>query len=917
MAFDIDSLNGQWHHIIHEFTGYSPTTKAGQPCPICSEPGDSKSNRFHYTNKHGNGTWLCRQCTPDGSDGLGLIARLNREDRKVTFGKIARKYDREDAPKYPKAEPEPEFIPAAASAEWDGKTLANKPGKKYDFSHRWKWNNTDGSHYGYVARLEFEKDGDKTKLCWQILHGYYEDQPDTIGWMQVAMNPKPLFGYPSCGLQGIDPNYIVIVEGEKTCMTAKQLLGPDYLVLCCQGGSSNVRSSDFKPLVDFAYSRELPIIAWGDNDEAGDKYADNIQSRLIECNTLSKKIRFEDKPAGWDAADASEDEAEKIKAAIMEAVSSKVEVKPEKNASDNTIAEKESVPASSTKSIDQLLRHVNPLGVCEGQYLFYPKNLKHVMAFSASAIMQAANMISVVGEDMLTDFFPKRDEEGVVVGYNTSAASKYLIRVCHDRGTYDPDLMRGIGTWKDSGKIVVNTGAGLVVDRAEVCYDDFKSNYTYAQPGTEKIKLGAELTAEDIEVIREVIYNFNWARPYHAHLMLGALVQAPIAAALRWRAHIWLIGAQGSGKSFFQSSFVRAILGQLCINFGGETTAAGVRQALKHNPFVVSFDEAEVRSDKDAKRMKDIISLARISSSDENTVVKGSATGDAMEYRCQSPFIMSSIKSCLREESDIARFAVVELSQPENTNEARESFARIKDLCYRIDAGFSERFIATCINKLPEIEQMIREVDIELAKKDLNARTRDQYGQLIGCAKLFAPDICLDDFDETLDEAREHTADQEPLRALNELLSYDIRIPSRYGDKTVTIAKAIELSCRLIELEDGFESEEIAERLYKYGMKVEDSYLWIANSCSEIEKILGYTDWNKLFKIIDGVEASRNTGCFGSRTYKSRYVKVPLDLLKKEEGSSTPFIKNQPRSSKINPVHQGLMNEIPLGDVGF
>jgi len=278
---------------------------------------------------------------------------------------------------------------------------------------------------------------------------------------------------------------------------------------------------------------------------------------------------------------------------------------------------------------------------------------------------------------------------------------------------------------------------------------------------------------------------------------------------------------------------------------------------------------------------------------------------------------MSSIKSCLREESDIARFAVVELSQPENTNEARESFARIKDLCYRIDAGFSERFIATCINKLPEIEQMIREVDIELAKKDLNARTRDQYGQLIGCAKLFAPDICLDDFDETLDEAREHTADQEPLRALNELLSYDIRIPSRYGDKTVTIAKAIELSCRLIELEDGFESEEIAERLYKYGMKVEDSYLWIANSCSEIEKILGYTDWNKLFKIIDGVEASRNTGCFGSRTYKSRYVKVPLDLLKKEEGSSTPFIKNQPRSSKINPVHQGLMNEIPLGDVGF
>lgn len=889
MAFDINSLNGQWHHLIREFTGFDPYAAGrqgqNQPCPICGG-----QNRFFYTNKHDNGTWGCRQCTPDGSDGIGLIAGITRADRKTVFAKIAKKYDRADRPKYEKAEPAPKFTYEPTSGEWDGKTLINKPGIKYDFSHVWKWNNPDGSILGYVARLEFKKGGEYTKLCWQILPGFFDNgQEAKHGWYQASINPKPLFGYPSGGLGSINPKYIVIVEGEKTCMAAKKLLGQDYLVLACQGGSSNVKATDFKPLVEFAKEHQLPIVAWGDSDEAGDKYAAEV-AKVTGATSIDRNKYLPDTPEGWDLADANEEDADIYKDVIsltLEDPERTLElIINDADAEDDSDSEPGSLPSINTLaglSLDELLRHVNPLGVYEGRYVFYPKNLKCVMFIPASAMLQNATMLSIVGEKQLYEFFPKVDPETEEVkGYNAAAAGRYFMKQCHARGTYDPDCMRGIGIWKDRKRLVVNTGSKLVVDGESVAYDDFKSRYTYAQPGIGKIKLAPVANDADLALVRDVIYNFNWAKPYHAHLMLGALVQAPIAAALRWRAHVWLIGAQGSGKSFFQASFIRALLGQLCINFGGETTAAGVRQALKHNPFAVSFDEAEVRSEADAKRMKDIISLARISSSDENTVVKGSATGDAMEFRCQSPFIMSSIKPYLREESDIARFAQLELAQPGNSDADREAFIRVQLLCEEIDEDFSARWVAFCISMLEQVETNMKIVRAALIKKNLSPRTIDQYGQLIACAMVVCPDINLNDFDETLEEAREHTADREPLSALNKLLGADIRVPSKFGDKTMTIRHAVSLAGKGYLIDDALTPEDIEERLAKYGLKVGGKCLYIASRSDEIEKILGFPEWNKLLKIIDGVEPGRNAMSFGSRDYKCRYVKIPFDIFASE-----------------------------------
>jgi hypothetical protein len=908
MDFDFKELDGRWLHILTDF-GINVTTKPGQPCPICGG-----KDRFHYTNKHGNGTYICRQCTPEGGSGFKLLTKVKNWDNQETGKQLRERYGSQGAKKvmYEKKE-EPvadKFIRVPTVLIWDGKTLANKD-KSYKFAYNWIWRNPDSSTFGYVARLEFsDKEAKKQKkMIWQIHHGYFESNPDNIGYHQVSMSPKPLFGY---SIDGLTEEFkaVILCEGEKTCMALKKLIAAfatDYLILCCQGGAAQINSTDFKPVVDYIAEKLIPVYIWPDNDDTGFKHAEKLTEIFPEALTFSSEALEEigckySPEHGDDAADL-ESLAERDLEMLIDCA--------DNSAYENAIEAKEVIPETKKQA---LLKHVNPLGVYEGNYAFYPKSLRSIKVISANNLLQEATMLSIIDEDMLYKHFPKIDKEtGATVGYNAKKAGVFLMNECHKRGLCDPERIRGIGVWKDGGRIVVNTGAALVVAGENFGYDDFKSNYTYAQPGLEKIKLGAVCSEDEIKLIKDIVYGFNWAKPYHAHLMLGALVQAPIASAFRWRAHVWLTGAQGTGKSTLQSFVIKPLLGNLGKSFAGATTAAGIRQSLKCDPLAVCFDEAEVRSEADVKRIKEIISLARISSSDEQSVVKGSASGNAVEYHCQSPFILSSIKPFLKEESDIARFALLELSQPGNSPEDAEAFKVLETSCMEIDEPFSERWIGSCIEALPRIEQNRIPVRSAMIALKLSPRTIDQYGQLIACAKAFKPDIDLADFNEMLDETKEHTAEAEPINELNRLLDHDIRVPSQYGDKTITIRKAIELIDRGQRglTDDGFNSFDLEQRLTsKYRLKVQTGSLIIANKSSEIESILGYTDWNKLFKIIKGIIVSKTSTSFGAKLSESRYVKLPLSLIESSDSFGDSFSVQQTLMDTL------LVNK-PNIDAGF
>lgn len=281
MAFDLAELNGKWLNIIQEFTNYSVPTKRNVPCPFCG--GD---DRFTYTNKHGNGTWLCRKCTPNGSDGIGFISRKTGFDRAETFKRIVSRYQYE-SPKQDIVEIafDDNFKRSNVLSGWDGRTLKNKD-KQYKFKYIWNWLDHNGEWFGYVVRMEFysRKDQENKKIVWQVHHGAFEDNPDETGWYQVSVQPKPLFGYMT-KLRAELP--IIFCEGEKTQRDLYRLLRDiNYYcnVLCTQGGASQINCSDFFPV---KHCKEIYI--WPDLDDTGFQHARNITSVLPQAKIFTRK----------------------------------------------------------------------------------------------------------------------------------------------------------------------------------------------------------------------------------------------------------------------------------------------------------------------------------------------------------------------------------------------------------------------------------------------------------------------------------------------------------------------------------------------------------------------------------------------------------------------------------------------------
>lgn len=107
--------------------------------------------------------------------------------------------------------------------------------------------------------------------------------------------PRPLFG-----LELLRPDKrVLLVEGEKACLAARQLL-PGYTCMTWAGGAAAVKTADWEPL----YGHDVDF--WPDADEAGSKAMALIASLLLpKAGTATLRILRQDgQPDGWDLADA-------------------------------------------------------------------------------------------------------------------------------------------------------------------------------------------------------------------------------------------------------------------------------------------------------------------------------------------------------------------------------------------------------------------------------------------------------------------------------------------------------------------------------------------------------------------------------------------------------------------------------------
>ena len=130
----------------------------------------------------------------------------------------------------------------------------------------------------------------------------YSWSADDREWTKKAWpNKRPLFGLNE--LHRKDRGVVMVCEGEKATLAAAELF-PHLVCMCWTGGSKAVGKTDWSPL------EGRDVILWPDADQPGIDAMDQVTAKLRAVAVSSlRRILPAGKPKGWDAADATLDDA--------------------------------------------------------------------------------------------------------------------------------------------------------------------------------------------------------------------------------------------------------------------------------------------------------------------------------------------------------------------------------------------------------------------------------------------------------------------------------------------------------------------------------------------------------------------------------------------------------------------------------
>jgi len=154
--------------------------------------------------------------------------------------------------------------------------------------YAWTYCSTDGAPLGVVGRYQ---DGEGKKDIVPFFKG------NATNWLAgIELNPRPLFGLDRLATHPKD-RAVFIVEGEKSA-EALQHIG--VTALTSLGGSQSALKADWLPLSGYKAVYLLP-----DNDEAGEKYIQDVYRALIDLPEppIIKILRLSGLPDKGDVVD--------------------------------------------------------------------------------------------------------------------------------------------------------------------------------------------------------------------------------------------------------------------------------------------------------------------------------------------------------------------------------------------------------------------------------------------------------------------------------------------------------------------------------------------------------------------------------------------------------------------------------------
>ena len=279
-------------------------------------------------------------------------------------------------------------------------------------------------------------------------------------------------------------------------------------------------------------------------------------------------------------------------------------------------------------------------------------------------------------------------------------------------GFFNYQNIRGYGTWIDKNRIVVNLGDRQIIDNnfVETVPD---SKYLYTSNYPMPIDWDNPLTNAECAKITDLFKLLNYKNPGDHIYLTGFIALSQIFNAIDWRFQLWLTGSKGSGKTEIMKMMAKLI-------FDGEiyqsVTAASIRQFLRSNAQPMLIDEAEPNCNETRKRMDGVIEVIRQCSSRMNTkMLRGTVSGQVLEYNINSIFCLASIQTYLPTQADISRFFVIDMNTNENAD--IKTWNKIQSLFKEVE-NFAPRLFSRMVKMIPVLKDNIETIKGLLIESD-------------------------------------------------------------------------------------------------------------------------------------------------------------------------------------------------------
>lgn len=831
-----DIAQGHWPLILSTLAGLSKSELSNThgKCPLCGG-----KDRYRFDDQEGRGTWFCNKCGGphrQGGGGTGMDMLLRKND--WTFSHAATQIRSLLNVNTNQAIP----APPTKGAE-----------NVYQYSNEF-----------YVCRFP----GKKIRPLW------YDGQK----WnFKAPPSPRPIYNLQD--LKIFPDKQVLITEGEKAATAAAKLL-PDFVSVTWSSGCKAFDKTDWSPL------KGRTAILWPDADEPGRQAMAKLAPRLLQAGAEKVYIVSppENAPEGWDLADAiwSPEEARSY---LDSHLSEPITLPPELTAPPLE-------PVDAPEALPEPDEHFICIGFQENTFYYLPFSTGQVLALGRSS-HTGTNLCAIAPLSYWENLYPNR------TGVNWIAAASSLFQRCHKAGFYDPARLRGRGAWWDNGRSVLHLGDRIIVDGEARPSNKQLDNSSYYYQRLIKLKgpdLNNPLSKEESSRILEIAGSFLWEKKASGLLMTGWIALAPVCGILDWRPHVWLTAGAGSGKSTILEDFVSPLLSDMKEVVVGNTSEAGIRQALKADARPVIYDEAESNEKSDQARIQSILSLARVASfeSDAN-ILKGSPDGAMQNFKIRSMFMFSSIASSLKQNADKSRFAGLTLKNPKDVISDKAKRAKHwdrlqKSLANEISSDVGRRLQARTFSLIPVLQESIKTFKAAATEcLDGNQRNGDQYGTLMAGAWIVFSDIpptqeeaaklCVD-----IELAKFCEDDHKPeeRECLDFITQHQLKVEGREKTVTRTIGELIEVAADKV-LERELLRSEAEAVLGRNGIKVAEGMVYISNTSKAIASIFKNTSyengWKGLIKTLPGASTTANSISFKGAGSNSRAVGIPLSML--------------------------------------